>query len=87
MLRIGMLTALGTGPVRGESVSLAWDPNAEPDVVGYKLYYGSPLGSFGQIQDVGSVSNVTVTALLAGSTYAFRVTCHNSTTSRSGLGR
>ncbi len=27
-------------------VTVAWDPNPEPDVVGYKIYYGTSPGSY-----------------------------------------
>jgi hypothetical protein len=60
------------------SVTLAWDPNKEPDVAGYRLYYGTPAGSFGTVVNTGNVTNHTVTDLRQGASYAFYVTCYNT---------
>jgi len=34
-------------------VTLAWDQNTEPDLAGYKLYYGNASGNYAQVIDVG----------------------------------
>jgi Fibronectin type III domain len=59
------------------SVTLAWDANAEPDVAGYKLHYGTSSGAYTQIIDVGNATTVTVPNLPAGNTYYFVVTAYN----------
>ena len=59
-------------------VSLAWDANTEPDVVGYKIYYGTPAGSFTSSQDLGNTTTATVPNLGAGQAYSFYVTCYNT---------
>lgn len=35
---------------------LAWDPNAEADLAGYKVYYGITSGDYGFVVDVGNVT-------------------------------
>ena len=59
-------------------VTLAWDPNSEPDLAGYKLYYGLGSGQYDEIIDVGNVTTNTVTGLEDGLTYYFVVTAYNT---------
>jgi len=60
-------------------VALAWDANTEPDLDGYKLYYGSSSRSYGYIIDVGNQTDFTVVDLVEGETYYFAVTAYNTT--------
>ncbi len=59
-------------------VTLAWDQNTEPDLDGYKLYYGNASGDYSQVIDVGDTTMYTVTNLTAGNTYYFAVTAHDA---------
>jgi hypothetical protein len=59
-------------------VSLEWDANTEPDLDGYKLYYGSASRSYGYIIDVGNQTSFTVVDLVEGETYYFSVTAYNT---------
>ena len=59
-------------------VTLAWDPNTEPDLAGYKLYYGTASGDYAEVIDVGNTTMYTVTNLTAGDTYYFAVTAHDA---------
>ena len=59
-------------------VTLAWDPNSEPDLAGYRLYHGLQTGQYDHIIDVGNVTTKTVTDLEAGLTYYFVVTAYNT---------
>ena len=46
----------------GSDVVLSWTANAEADVAGYKLYYGTPTGySYATSIDLGNVTTYTVT--------------------------
>jgi hypothetical protein len=65
------------GQVRAEQVSLAWDANTEPDLGGYKLYYGTASQAYSQVIDVGKGTQVTVSNLNQGVTYFFAVTAYN----------
>ena len=41
----------------GGNIKLMWDANPEPDLAGYKIYYGLPTGfSFSNVVDVGNVN-------------------------------
>jgi hypothetical protein len=62
---------------RAEQVSLAWDANTEPDLGGYKLYYGTASQAYSQVIDVGKGTQVTVSNLNQGVTYFFAVTAYN----------
>jgi hypothetical protein len=60
------------------SVSLAWDPNSEPDLAGYKLYYGTASGVYTHTNVLGLVTNTAVSGLSEGVTYYFAVTAFNT---------
>lgn len=68
---VGVLLSAG-------QVTLAWDPNGEPEVAGYKLYYGPVSGQYDQVIDVGNVTTTTVTDLQTGGTYWFVVTAYTA---------
>src|SRR3989441_3003193 len=58
-------------------VTVAWDPNAEPDLAGYKLYYGTSSRSYQFSADVGTRTSSTLSGLLEGQIYYFAVTAYN----------
>jgi hypothetical protein len=58
--------------------TLAWDPNPENDIAGYRLHCGSASGSYSSVVDVAKATSWTVTGLTAGKTYFFAVTAYNS---------
>ena len=60
------------------SVTLAWDPNTEPDIAGYKIYYGTPVGNYTEVVNCGNTTNTTIQGLFSGMTYAFYATCYNT---------
>lgn len=64
--------------VQAASVSLAWDPNPEPDVIGYRIYYGPAGGTPTTSQDAGASTATTVTGLQEGASYSFYATAYNS---------
>jgi Divergent InlB B-repeat domain/Fibronectin type III domain len=66
-----------TGQARAEQVSLAWDANTEPDLGGYKLYYGTATQAYSQVINVGKNTQVTVSNLSLGVTYFFAVTAYS----------
>ncbi len=59
-------------------VSLAWDPNTEPNLARYKLQYGTSSRNYNQIIDTGLNVTRTVTNLNDGLTYYFAVTAENT---------
>ena len=50
-------------------IKLAWDANKEPDIAGYKVYYGTTPGKYGPGIDVGNVTEFTLEGLVKGQTY------------------
>jgi hypothetical protein len=60
------------------TVTLAWDPNTEPDIAGYRLSYGTVSGNYSITVDVGNVTQWTVADLVAGQTYFFAVRAYNT---------
>jgi hypothetical protein len=65
-------------PSHAADVRLAWNANAEPDIVGYKVYYGTASHVYGWVIDVGKVTNFMVTGLNTGLTYYFAVTAYDT---------
>ena len=51
------------------SVTLAWDANSEPDVAGYKVYFGTSSGNYSAVIDTGNVTTAVLSNLTAGTTY------------------
>jgi hypothetical protein len=66
-------------------VTLAWNANTEPDLAGYKLYYGLSSGSYQLSVDVGNVTSYTLSSLLEGRIYYFVVTAYNLSLNESGF--
>ncbi len=66
-------------------VTLAWDANTDPDLAGYKLYYGNSSGSYQFSVDVGNVTSYTLSGLLEGQIYYFAATAYNVSQNESGF--
>jgi fibronectin type 3 domain-containing protein len=62
----------------GMQISLVWDPNIEPDLEGYKCYYGLNSRDYTHTVVVGNQTVCTVTDLKPGETYYFAVTAYNT---------
>ncbi len=61
-----------------QSVSLAWDPSPDTNVVGYFLHYGTASGSYPNRIDVGNTTNAAVPGLIEGRVYYFVATAYNA---------
>jgi hypothetical protein len=64
--------------------TLEWDPNNEPDLAGYKLYYGLASGSYETTIDVGNQTTYTITDLDVGEIYYIAATAYNTSGLESG---
>ncbi len=65
-------------------VTLAWDPETDPSVAGYKVYYGTASRSYQYNNDAGKNTTSTVSNLPTGTTYYFSVTAYDTTGIESG---
>ena len=68
---------------------LAWDAVSDPNLSGYRVYYGTASGTYlqslGQGLDVGNVPTYTVTGLNSGTRYYFAVTAFGTAGNESGF--
>ena len=62
----------------GAAVTLAWNPNTEPGISGYRVSYGTASGQYTTSVDVGNTTSHTLTNLFAGQTYYFAVQALNA---------
>jgi hypothetical protein len=60
------------------SCTLIWDANSEPELAGYRAYYGTASGHYTQVIDVGNAISTPISGLAEGSTYYFVVTAYDS---------
>jgi hypothetical protein len=73
-----------TSNTHADDVTLTWDPNSEPDLVGYVLYWGTSSRSYRFSDDVGNTTTHTVLGLSVGQTYYFTVTAYDTAFNESG---
>jgi hypothetical protein len=66
----------GINVVISSGETLLWDPTPEPDIAGYKVYYGE-VNSSPVMINVGNVTSRTFNDLQAGRSYFFYVTAYN----------
>jgi hypothetical protein len=66
-------------------VTLAWDPNSEPDLAGYKLYIGTSSGNYTQTRNLGLTNQYTISDLIGGPPYFFSLTAYNQIGFESGF--
>jgi len=93
-LALTLILAVLATPAHSADVTLAWDPNSEPDLAGYRVYYkeafsGPPYNGSGATEgdspiDVGNVTEFTVHGLTDGVTYFFVVTAYDTEGFESG---
>ena len=67
------LLVLCAAPVFAASVTVTWDANTEPDVVNYRVFWGTQSGVYTFSQAVGNVTTYTVNGLTPALTYYFAV--------------
>jgi hypothetical protein len=80
-----LFIALGYGEFKGGgcssgeigSIKLAWDPNPDPNVAGYKVYYGTSPGKYGPGIDAGNITTYVLTGLIKGQKYYLAITAYD----------
>ena len=60
-------------------ITMAWDPNNEPDLAGYKVYYGSSSTNYEVFADVGNQTTCTLSDLEEGQTIYLAATAYDVT--------
>ena len=67
----------------GESLDLEWNPNGEGDLKGYKVYYRTSSGTYGNPIDVENVTAYELTGLDAGVRYYVAITAYDTSDNES----
>ncbi|MBW2554275.1 MAG: fibronectin type III domain-containing protein, partial [Deltaproteobacteria bacterium] len=62
----------------GAPLHLEWDANNEEDLLGYKVYYGTSSGNYGEPDDVGNVTEYELSGLTEGVTYYVAITAYDT---------
>ncbi len=65
-------------PAEAAYLDLAWDSNTEPDLAGYRIYYGTASGQYTQFIDVGDATNYRLDGLVDGVTYFIAATAYDT---------
>ena len=65
------------------TITVAWDPNPEPSVLGYVVYVGNAAGNYTQSFDVGNATIFDFSSAVPGTTYHIAVRAYASTTNMS----
>src|SRR4026209_576177 len=65
--------------------TLVWDPNAESNVAGYKLYSGTASRQYSSVVDVGNTTQYRLTNVVEGTSYFFALTAYSTAGLESGL--
>lgn len=73
---LASLDAFTEVDARAGSVILGWEPDPDPQVIGYNVYYGSASRDYTNAISVGAATNATVSGLREGLTYFFAVTAY-----------
>ena len=72
------ITFISSSSALSAQITLAWDPNTEADLAGYKVYYGIASGTYGSPISVGNVTTYTLAGLTAGQTYYIALKAYNT---------
>ena len=75
---IAALVVIGSRVCPSQTVTVAWDPNTEPDLAGYYLWLGVASGVYTQMLDVQNQTTMTLSDLEQGTEYFFAVSAYNT---------
>jgi len=73
-------------------ITIAWDPNKEPELAGYRIYYGTASGSYKSCVDIGNppkspsgLIEYTLSGLDKGKKYYIAVIAYEKNKDTSGF--
>ncbi len=87
LMLVIMVLAGMTDFAHGATVRISWSANSEPDLAGYKVYYGTTSresGSYSHVVNAGLSTYVDISGLSSGATYYFAVTAYDDSNNESG---
>lgn len=70
--------AITAEDIPATAVSLSWTPNPEPNIAGYKLYFGSSSRNYSVVLDVGPVVTAPLPPMISGNTYYVAVSAYDT---------
>lgn len=76
-LALSVIFSLFAARAHAAQVTLAWDPNTELDLAGYKIYYGFETGNYSYSIDVGDITNYTISGLEENRTIYLAATAYD----------
>ena len=77
--RLALLVCLGyLRSTEALDVTLSWNASSDPQVVGYRLYWGAASHNYNNMIDGGNIATASVINLVAGTTYYFAVTDYDA---------
>jgi hypothetical protein len=80
---ISVIFLLLVTPAEAAYLDIAWDPNSEPDLAGYRIYYGTESGGYTGSVDVGNVTTYRLDGLSDGVTYYIAATAYDTSDNES----
>jgi hypothetical protein len=71
--------------VEAAYLDIAWSPNMEPDLAGYRVYYGTSSEDYIGFVDVGQVTAFRLDDLIDDATYYIALTAYDAVGNESGF--
>lgn len=78
LLIVGWIACLPLPLSALQNVKLAWDPSAPGGITNYNIYYWQQNGAVTNKQQCGCQTNATITGLVEGRTYLFKITANGT---------
>ncbi len=72
-----VFTSMPFAALEAASVKLSWDPSPDVPVAGYAIYYGTTSHMYTDKISLGEATAVTISNLVAGTTYYFAATAYD----------
>ncbi len=79
-----LILTFHTTNVYSAQVTLAWNPNTESDLAGYKIYSGPSSRNYDSVNNFGNQTSYTIQNLVEGQTYYIAVTAYDTSNNESG---